>query len=342
MTGSHPAGITTQGEILFQHFAREEPGRYVACSDKRNRYHRLWDMVATLLRGRQQIGIQCLSVFSGPSFVVADICSKLSKTLGQKLILHLHGGGLADLFTRRPRWADRVLSRADVIVAPSNFFARAVMDLGFQARIIPNMIDLELYPYRERSSIQPRLFWMRSFHPTWNPDMAVRVLHHLRHSGIEATLVMGGKDKGYLPQTRNLAGQLGVLDSVRFPGFLDHDAKVREGEAADIFLNTNRIDNTPVAVIEACAMGIPVISTNVGGVPDLLTDGQTGLLVSSDDAEAMARAVQKLVNDPELCRKLSVNGRKLAESCSWSVVRPEWLKLFAAVSAQADHKTEHL
>lgn len=340
MTGSHAGGITTQGEILFQHLAAEAPTRYRACSDKQNRYHRLWDMAVTLLRGRKEIRVQCLSVFSGPSFMVADCCSRLSRWLGQRLVLHLHGGGLPDLFARRPRWASRVLRRADVIVTPSQFLARAALALGFQARVIPNMIDLELYPYRERASVQARLYWMRSFHATWNPGMAVQVLELLRRSGVEATLVMGGKDKGQLSETQALAARLRVLDRVRFPGFLDHAGKVREGVAADIFLNTNRIDNTPVAVIEAAAMGLPVVSTNVGGVPDLLVHGRSGLLVPNEDATAMAQQVRRLLSEPELCRTLSVNGRKLAESCAWSAVRPQWLEIFRELGVPAGREPE--
>lgn len=100
MTGSHPDGITTQGEILLRHFSKEFPRQFVGTSDKSNRYYRFWDMVQTLLRRRSEISIQFLHVYSGPSFVVADICSLLAKWLGQKLILHLHGGGLPDLFNR--------------------------------------------------------------------------------------------------------------------------------------------------------------------------------------------------------------------------------------------------
>jgi glycosyltransferase involved in cell wall biosynthesis len=176
---------------------------------------------------------------------------------------------------------------------------------------------------------------MRSFHPIWNPDMAVRVLSRLRTEGIDASLVMGGADKGYLAETRELARALHVADHVRFVGFLGPKDKAREGDVADIFLNTNRIDNMPVAVIEACAMGLPVVSTNVGGIPDLLTQGATGLLVASEDDEAMTGCVRRLLREPALCRNLSTNGRQLAERCSWPVVRQQWLELFRQLDPQA-------
>lgn len=328
MGETHARCVPYQGEILFRHFAKEYPGEWIASSRCSNRYLRLLSMVWTLLRARHRIAIQALSVYSGPSFVVADICSQMGKMLGQKLILHLHGGALPELFDRRPDWTRRVLSRADVIVVPSPFLGRAAARLGFKSLVIPNVIDLDDYPYRRRNRIQPRLFWMRSFHPIWNPAMAIHVLALIRREGWDAQMVMGGPDKGQLQATRRLAQALRVAEHVKFAGFLGPKEKALEGNIADIFLNTNRIDNMPVAVIEACAMGLPVVSTNVGGLPDVLTDGRTGLLVASEDNEAMAKCVNRLLADPVLCGSLSDNGRHVAERCSWPVVGHQWLQLF--------------
>jgi asparagine synthetase B (glutamine-hydrolysing) len=69
----------------------------------------------------------------------------------------------------------------------------------------------------------------------------------------------------------------------------------------------------------------------VGGIPDLLTDGETGLLVPDDDDEAMAKAILRLLNDPALAGRLSANGRQLAERSSWENVRLQWEELFAQV-----------
>ena len=99
-----------------------------------------------------------------------------------------------------------------------------------------------------------------------------------------------------------------------------------------MFLNTNRIDNMPVAVVEACAMGLPVVAANVGGIPDLLTDEETGLLVADDDDEAMAEAIERLIRDEDLAGRLSANGQQLAARSSWEQVRPQWEKVFAELT----------
>ena len=124
---------------------------------------------------------------------------------------------------------------------------------------------------------------------------------------------------------------MGLGDAVRFPGFLDSKGKIREAEQADIFLHTNEIDNMPVSVLEACAMGLPVVATGVGGIPDLLTDGETALLVPCGDVESMVHSIQRLLTEPELAARLSANGRWLAERSSWEEVHPRWQRVFARV-----------
>jgi len=332
MVGRHPGYITTQGLILSDRFSSAKYS-VLATSDVRNRYLRLFDIVRTLLWRGRKFEIQCLEVYSGASFLVADVASWLGVLLGQSIVMVLHGGGLPDFMGRNPSWARRVLKRAHQIVTPSKFLARAAEAHGFQVRVIPNVIDFDDYPFRIRREVKPRLFWMRSFDHAWNPVMAVRVLAALKQHVPGATLVMAGKDKGLEAETRTLSAQLGVMDSVRFAGFLDHAGKSREGLDADIFINTNHIDNMPVAIVEAWAMGLPVVATAVGGVPDLIEEGRTGILVGSDDVDAMVQAVRRLLSDPDLAERLSLNGRKQAEESSWKRVRQQWEQVFAGVLA---------
>lgn len=329
MLGRHPGFGMTQGMVLAEHF--EKAGhQVVATSAVKNRYLRLLDILITLFRTRRVVDVQCLEIYGGPSFVVEDCASWLAVLFGQRLIMVLHGGALPEFVARHPRWAARVLRRADTLVAPSPFLVKAASRWGFNAKVIPNVIDLEMYPYRQRRELRPRLFWMRAFHPLWNPEMALRAFAEVRKRLPDAVMVMGGQDKGSRAEMQRLAQQLHVEDAVKFPGFLDMDAKVRAGDAADIFLNTNRVDNMPVAIVEAGAMGLPVVSTSVGGVPDLLTDGQSGLLVPDNDHEAMTEAVFRLLNDPELAARLSAGGRRVAEQSAWETVRPQWERVFTA------------
>ncbi|HSE20431.1 MAG TPA: glycosyltransferase family 4 protein, partial [Pyrinomonadaceae bacterium] len=82
-------------------------------------------------------------------------------------------------------------------------------------------------------------------------------------------------------------------------------------------------------LMEAGAMGLPIVSTDVGGVPDLMDHEQTALLVSDNDVDAVVRAVEQLLSDPNLAERLSKNGRRLAECSSWDRVKPKWEEIFS-------------
>ena len=330
MVGRNPGYVTTQGEVLSDGL-REKGYPVISVSALPNRYLRIGDIIKTLIFRKRDIDLQCLQVYSGPGFLIADIASKIGKLFGQPIVMVLHGGALQEFMSRFPRWACRVLKRADALIAPSAFLARAVAPYGLHVQIIPNVINLACYPYRHRQVIRPRLFWMRQFHEIYNPKMAIRVLAQVRGKNPEAELVMAGQGGHLEDETRELAERLGVAVGVHFPGFLDMAAKAKAGDAADIFLNTNHIDNMPVAVVEACAMGLPVVATAVGGVPDLLTNEKTGLLVPDDDADAMAGAVMRLLADSKLTGRLSAQGRKLAAHSSWEEIFPKWEGVFNKV-----------
>jgi len=327
MIGRRPGYVTSQGLILADHF--EKAGyEVITASDATNRYVRLLDILATIIRHGRRLDVVCVEVYAGPSFVVEDLASVVAKFFRRRIVMVLHGGSLPEFMDRHPSWARRVLRRADLIVAPSPFLARAAGRQGFSARVIPNIIDISKYPFRHRCSLRPHFLWMRAFHPFWNPEMAIRVFAQIHKKLPHAKLVMAGQDKGLQSSIERLAADLNLGGSVRFPGFLNMEGKIREAAEADIFLNTNRVDNMPVAVVEACAMGLPVVSTSVGGVPDLLTDGETGLLVGDNDIDGMERAILRLLQDSELAARISAGGHQLAQRSAWERVRPEWERAF--------------
>jgi glycosyltransferase involved in cell wall biosynthesis len=330
MIGRHPGHTTMQGQILSDLFS-EAGYSVVSTSAKLNRYERLIDIVKTLCKARNQIDTLIIEVYGGPSFVVEDIASRLGKRFGHQIIMWLHGGAMPEFMSRYPRWTNGVLRRADLLVAPSQYLARAVGRYGFKAQVVPNVIDLDAYPFRRRRVVRPRLFWMRSFDSIYNPELALRVLARLRTRLPDARLVMAGKDGGCKSEIQDVAAQLGLTDAVAFTGFLDMERKVKAGHDCDIFINTSRVDNTPVAILEACAMGLPVVSTSVGGIPDLLTNRQTGLLVGDNNEEALADAIEELLANPDLIERLSTNGRQLALRSSWKQVRLQWEKIFSAL-----------
>jgi L-malate glycosyltransferase len=333
MLGINPGWVNTQGEILAGLLARSGyPVRLT--SHIPARLPRLADTLWSLIKWRNDVDLVIHQVFSGPAFFITDAASALGRRLNLPQIFVLHGGALPEFATSHSDWVRRVMSRAGRIVAPSGYLAaifEEILQPSHAVRIIPNILAIEQYPYRRRLMARPRLLWMRTFHDIYNPQMAVEVLADLHQTHPEAVLTMAGQGKGLHATIVDKARHMGLSGAVRFPGFLEPADKVREFDAHDIFLNTNHVDNMPVSVLEAGAFGLPVVATKVGGLPHLLKDGETGLLVADSDVKGMVDAVRMLLDDPDLVARLSSNGRALAESCSWEQVKTLWEALFQEV-----------
>lgn len=327
LVGRHPGKISTQGQILAD-LLLKEGFDVVAVSSKLNRLLRILEIGFTLIWRRRTIDITIVEVYSGASFFIADLVSLLGKCLGLRTIGVLHGGSLPEFAAKYPNWSARVFRRFTELVAPSLFLQQVVSKLGFEVRVISNVIDLKGYPFKLRREISPKLIWMRAFHSIYNPELAIKAFALVRERHSNATLVMAGVDKGLESSIKQMVRSLGLQEVVRFPGFLDSTAKVLEFPQADIYLNTNDIDNMPVAVVESCAFGLPVVATDVGGISSLLKNGTEGILVQRDNAQAIAEAVDRLLDDPDLTEQISYNGRSLAERSSWESVRPSWVRLF--------------
>jgi glycosyltransferase involved in cell wall biosynthesis len=178
---------------------------------------------------------------------------------------------------------------------------------------------------------QPNLIWLRAFHELYNPSLAPRVLAALAPEFPEIRLTMIGPDKGdgSLPRTEEVARELAVNERVAFTGAIPKLAVPAQLNQGDIFLNTTSVDNVPVSVLEAMASGLCVVSTNAGGIPYLLEHEQDALLVSPNNADEMAAAVRRILNDPQLAARLSAGARKKAEQHDWSNILPGWESLLA-------------
>lgn len=290
---------------------------------------RLLDMLSSVWRERKRIDGALIAVFSGSAFRWAEAVSAALRWLDKPSALTLHGGNLPDMARRHPERIRRLLDSASIVTSPSAFLAEAMQPFRSDIRVIPNPLDTSVFRGRTRTRAASRLVWVRAFHQIYNPQMMPRVIAALKHDHPDIQAVMVGPDKGdgSRQETEALASQLGVLDRMSFPGGVPAGDVPRWLDRGDIFLNTTRVDNTPVSVLQALAGGLAVVSTSVGGIPYLLTDRETALLVPSDNPTAMASAVHELLSDSSAFAALSERGRAYAARFDWSVVLPQWEQL---------------
>jgi glycosyltransferase involved in cell wall biosynthesis len=228
----------------------------------------------------------------------------------------------------------RLLQGAKAVTAPSAYLAERLRPFRSDLLVLPNGIDLNAYPFRLRIAPRPRLIWLRAFHQVYNPVLAVRTLAALDARVPGAELIMVGPDRndGALAEARAEARRLGVAGRVQFHGGVPKKDVPDWLNQGDIFLNTSSVDNTPVSVLEAMASGNCIVSTDVGGVPFLLTHGTNALLVPPDNPTAMASAVETILRDRKLAARLSAKARTAAEIFDWESILPRWDSLLRSLS----------
>ncbi|MDO8064815.1 glycosyltransferase [Janthinobacterium sp. SUN206] len=244
---------------------------------------------------------------------------------GKPALLNYRGGEAAAFFARSPRLVAFSLRRASAIIVPSAYLAGVFERHGHTAHIVPNVVDLQRFTHAARaapaSADGPCILVARHLESLYDNASAVRAFALARRSYPTARLVLagGGPQRAALAR---LARSLGVLDAVRFAGPVDNAAMPALYQASDIVLNPSLADNMPNSVLEALACGVPVVSTNVGGIPALLHDGVTALLVPPGEPAAMAQAIVALLRDPPRARAMADAGLAHAATFGWPCVAP--------------------
>jgi len=138
------------------------------------------------------------------------------------------------------------------------------------------------------------------------------------------------------PQLEELARELGLRNTT-FVGRVPWGDMPDLYDASDIYLTATNIDNMPGSVIECLSCGLPVVTTNAGGVPYIVTQGETALIVPLNDHEAMATQALRLLEDDTLAVHLARNGRAGCERFTWPAVRDAWLGAYAELARPTSH-----
>jgi glycosyltransferase involved in cell wall biosynthesis len=305
-------------------------------SHKVGRLPRLFDFLATVWMKRHSYRVALVDVYSGLAFVWAELVCWALRIAKKPYILTLRGGNLPVFAQHTGKRVPRLLHSASVVTTPSVYLFEQMRPYRQELVLLPNPLDVAKYSFKPREHPAPRLVWLRAFHDIYNPSLAVHVVARLTQDFPSVRLVMMGPNKGdgSFEAMDRLASELGVADKVTCTGPIPKGEVPHRLHEGDIFLNTTRVDNTPVSVLEAMACGLCVISTNVGGIPYILKDDHDALLVPSGDHAAMAKAVQRLLTEEGLAERLSRNARRKVEQYDWSNIFPTWERLLITAAGE--------
>lgn len=246
-------------------------------------------------------------------------------------LLNYHSGEAEDHLAHW-RTAIPFCRAADRIVVPSGYLRDVFAKFGLSAEVVPNFVDAEPLPYRKRSVLRPRFLSNRNLERHYNVSCCIRAFARIQQKVASAELVVAGfgSERAKL---ESLVRDLGV-QHVRFAGKVTPEEMAGLLDASDVLLNSSNIDNMPLSLIEAQAAGLPVVSTRSGGIPWIVVDGETGLLVPPDDDEALAAAALRLLDDPVLVSRITEAAR---EACltryTWPAVEAGWVSTYREMTA---------
>jgi glycosyltransferase involved in cell wall biosynthesis len=297
-------------------------------STKESKLVRLLDMCLGIIKNRNNTDFVLIDTYSSLNFYFALITSQLARFFNLKYIPILHGGNLCSRLKNNPFFSSLIFSNSFMNVSPSNYLLEEFQNKGFKTFFIPNPIVISEYAFYERETYDFNLLWVRAFDKIYNPKMAISVLNELNRRGLSVKLCMVGPDKdGSLNEVIQMAKEKNVYHFLEITGLLSKSEWIKKSTQFDIFINTTTVDNVPVSVIEAMALGLPVISTNVGGIPYLIKNSVNGILVENDDEIEMADAIAELIQNQNKAKILVRNARKKVENFDINVVKDNWQKL---------------
>ncbi len=279
-----------------------------------------------LWRGLKDIDIAHIFSASYWSFLLAPAPALFfAKLRGKKSVINYRSGEARD-HLQRFRSGRFVLSRVDRIVAPSGYLVDVFREFGLIAVIVPNLVDLSQFHYRERNPLRPHLLCTRGFHEYYCIDKVVLAFAEVKKEYPEARLdlVGGGSLEGDI---RRLVAER-KIDGVNFVGVASRQEIGKYYDAADILINASWLDNMPVSVIEAFGAGTPVVTTSPESMPYLVEHERTGLLSPVGDERALAASVVRLLHQPELGVRLAKNAYEDSRKYSWEVVRGQWVEVY--------------
>lgn len=246
----------------------------------------------------------------------------ICKLRNTPVVVNYRGGEAATFLARSSRAVRFSMRMTSRLIVPSGFLKTIFARFDMAAEIVPNIVDLDHFsaPSSQRP-LRRHLLVARNLEPIYDNETAIRAFSAIHRQYPDASLTIAGSG----PQEdslRTLAKDLGLAEAVIFAGRLDRDAMALAYRNADIAINPSLVDNMPNSVLEALASGVPVVSTNVGGVPYIVNDGQTALLVPPNSPDAMAEAILRLMDSSALSEQLINGGLSEVKKYTWQRVWP--------------------
>ncbi|MGH7183387.1 MAG: glycosyltransferase family 4 protein [Nitrospiraceae bacterium] len=255
----------------------------------------------------------------------------IGKLFGKKVVLNYRSGEADDHLTRWPITTVPIMRLADAIIVPSGYLVNVFARFGLHAKAIVNTVELIRFRFRDRQPFQPIFLTSRSLEPLYNVPCVLRAFALIQAQVPSARFIVAGS--GSLRRELEILSQELGLFNLEFRGGVPFDAMPELYDEADFYMMAPNLDNMPGTLIECFASGLPVVSTDAGGIPYILTHEQTGLLAGCDDHRALARHALYLWGNQDVAAAIAARAHQHVQEYTWTHVRERWLTLYQELVA---------
>lgn len=245
-----------------------------------------------------------------------------AKMFGKKIILHYHTGEAEEHLRDWKRSALPTMRKFDEIIVPSQFLVDVFEKFGLRARAIYNFVEAEKFKFRRRDTLHPVFLSNRNFEAHYQVSDVLRAFRIIQEKYAEASLIVAGSGSEEA-KLKNLTPEL-KLKNVHFIGRVSPEEMPDVYSRADIYLNSSVVDNMPLSIIEAYACGLPVVTTDAGGISYILENEKTGLIVEKGDYRELASAAIRLLENQKLAQTIAENALEYCQNFTPEKVRAEW------------------
>lgn len=271
------------------------------------------------LRKTQVVHIMANSGWSWHLFAAPAIW--IARLLNKPVVLNYRGGYAQTFFEASWRWVKPSMSRCQKVLVPSVFLEEVFAQFQCKAEIVPNVLDQQnFYPSNKAFSVDaPHIIVTRNLEEIYDVETAVRAFAQVHQQYPKATLSVAGTGPE-LSRLEALVDTLQIKEHVKFVGRLSPTEIAELYRSADIMVNTSVVDNSPNSIIESLACGTPVVSSNVGGIPKLVTHEHDAILVEPKQPTLIANGIFKLLENEEFCQQIKENGQQTVSKFYWQNV----------------------
>lgn len=265
-----------------------------------------FSLIATTLKLLlcRRIKIVHIHTASNNSFRRSAMFITLAKIFRRKVVIHIHGGGFREYYEKNKEYVHRQLEKCDTIIALTNYWNEFFLSIGFNnVVVVPNIVDAPVTEQKKGDDNITHILYLGLITKQKGIyDLLEAFIEHKDELKDKVLLHIGGN--GETRKLQEIIAQKELSRIVKFEGWVSGQKKIELLNNADIFILPSYTEGLPISILEAMSYSLPIISTPVGGIPEVIKDGENGFLVQPGDKKALYNAIMNLVEDKSLREKM--------------------------------------